>query len=73
MTVDLNQMHHSIHQISGNMALKWCRATPADLQQWAKALRTLADEMEAAAVRSVILRPDFCDYRSSRAVIRALA
>ena len=49
--VDLNQMHHSIHQISGSMALKFCRATPVDLQQWAKALRALADEMEAAAMR----------------------
>lgn len=49
MTIDLNKWHHDVHQISGSIALKWCRATPADLKQWAKALRTIADEMEAEA------------------------
>ena len=42
-------MHHAIHRIGGSMALKFCRATPADLERWAKALRALADERVAEA------------------------
>ena len=47
--IDLNKMHHSIHQISGGMALRFNKATAADLVQWAKALRVLADEMKTKA------------------------
>jgi hypothetical protein len=47
--IDLNRLHHAVHQVSGSMALVWCRATATDLRQWAHALHTIADEMKAAA------------------------
>ncbi len=47
--IDLNRMHHAVHQVSGDMALKFNSAAPADLERWAAALRLLADEMVKAA------------------------
>lgn len=47
--IDLNKLHHAVHQVSGSMTLRFNRATITDLQQWAAALRTVACEMEAAA------------------------
>jgi hypothetical protein len=47
--VDLNKMHHAIHQVSGDMALRFNKATAADLKRWAKMLRELAQDMEEAA------------------------
>jgi hypothetical protein len=34
MVIDLNHWHHAVHQVSGDMALKFSRATPADLKDW---------------------------------------
>ena len=31
--IDLNKMHHAIHQVSGDMALRFNKATVADLMQ----------------------------------------
>jgi hypothetical protein len=47
--IDLNKMHYAIHQVSGDMALRFYRATAADLIRWAKMLRELAQDMEEAA------------------------
>jgi hypothetical protein len=47
--VDLNLWHRAIHQVTGAMALKFNRATPTDLAQWAKMLRAVAEEMEKVA------------------------
>jgi hypothetical protein len=49
MAIDLNRWHHAVHQVSGSMALRFNKATPEDLRQWAAALRLVADEMETAA------------------------
>jgi hypothetical protein len=46
---DLNKWHHAVHQVTGDMALRFNKATAADLERWAKALREVADEMEAVA------------------------
>ena len=46
---DLNIWHHALHQVTGAMALRWCRATAWDLQRWAAELRAVAAAMEAAA------------------------
>jgi plasmid maintenance system antidote protein VapI len=48
-TIDLNRLHHAAHQITGDMALKFNKAVPADLERWAAALRALADQMTKAA------------------------
>jgi hypothetical protein len=48
-TIDLNELHHAIHQVSGSMALRFNKATTDDLVRWAQALRELASEMEAEA------------------------
>jgi hypothetical protein len=45
--IDLNCWHHAIHRVTGAMAVKFNRATPADLERWARMLRIVADEMEA--------------------------
>jgi hypothetical protein len=45
--IDINIFHHAIHQVSGDMALKFTKATAADLKRWAGALRELAEQMEA--------------------------
>jgi hypothetical protein len=47
--VDLNGWHHAIHQITGDIALRFNGATAADLERWAKLLREVAEEMEAVA------------------------
>jgi endogenous inhibitor of DNA gyrase (YacG/DUF329 family) len=47
--VDLNAWHHAIHQVTGDMALRFNRATPADLKRWASMLRKVAEEMEASS------------------------
>lgn len=47
--VDLNGWHHAIHQITGDIALRFNGATAADLEHWAKLLREVAEEMEAVA------------------------
>jgi len=47
--IDLNKMHYAIHQVSGDMALRFYKATAADLIRWAKMLRELAQDMEEAA------------------------
>jgi hypothetical protein len=44
---DLNIWHHAIHQVTGDMALRFNRATAADLESWA-AMLLVAREMEAA-------------------------
>jgi nucleoside phosphorylase len=50
MTIDLNAWHHAIHQVTGAMATRFNRAKPEDLAKWAKALKAIAEEMEAVAV-----------------------
>jgi len=49
--IDLNKWHHAIHQVSGDMALRFNKATVADLTRWVKMLSELAQEMEAATKR----------------------
>jgi hypothetical protein len=44
MTIDLNFWHHALHQVTGSMALRFNRATPADLEKWAETLRAVAAE-----------------------------
>ncbi len=46
MTIDLNEWHHAVHQITGDMALRFNKATATDLKRWARMLRTVAEEME---------------------------
>lgn len=46
---DLNAWHRGVHQVTGGMALKFNKATLADLQRWAAQLRTIADQMAQAA------------------------
>ena len=43
--IDLNDWHHALHQVTGDMALKFNGATTADLARWAEALRKVAEEM----------------------------
>jgi hypothetical protein len=43
---DLNKWHRLIHQVTGDMALSWCRVTPDDLTRWAQMLQAVAKEME---------------------------
>jgi hypothetical protein len=47
--IDLNVWHHAIHQVSGGMALRFNKATSADLAEWAAMLRKIATEMEQEA------------------------
>jgi hypothetical protein len=47
--INLLGWHRGLHMITGGMALRFNRATPADLEQWAKALKAIAGEMEAVA------------------------
>jgi hypothetical protein len=49
MNVDLNKWHHVIHQVMGDMALRFNKATADDLARWARVLREVAEEMEAAS------------------------
>ena len=46
-TIDLNSWHHTIHQVTGDMALRFNKATTADLDRWANMLRELANEIAA--------------------------
>ncbi len=45
--IDLNAWHHAIHQVTGDMALRFNRATASDLQRWSKVLLAVAEEMDA--------------------------
>lgn len=49
--IDLNVWHHAIHQVTGDMALCFNKATPADLRYWAATLQAVADEMTERADR----------------------
>lgn len=40
--IDLNRLHHALHQVTGDMAIKFNRATPADLELWIRTLRVIA-------------------------------
>jgi hypothetical protein len=51
--IDLNAWHHAIHQVTGDMALRFNRATPADLKRWTEMLRAVAEEMETAAAARI--------------------
>jgi hypothetical protein len=44
---DLNKWHHAVHQDSGDMAIRFNRATVDDLKRWAGMLRVIADEMDS--------------------------
>jgi hypothetical protein len=46
---DLGPWHRRLHQVTGSMALRWVKATPAELTQWARELRAVADEMQTTA------------------------
>src|SRR5262245_12332357 len=46
--IDLHRWHHAIHQVTGDMALRFNKASADDLERWARMLRDIADEMEAA-------------------------
>jgi endogenous inhibitor of DNA gyrase (YacG/DUF329 family) len=46
-TIDLNRWHHAIHQVTGDMAVRFNGATLDDLRRWARMLRVVADEMDA--------------------------
>ena len=52
--IDLNVWHHAIHQVTGDMALRFNRATIADLSRWARKLRTVADEMDAEQYKGCV-------------------
>ena len=44
---DLNLWHRAIHEVTGDMALRFNKATATDLERWAKMLREVAKEMDA--------------------------
>ena len=46
---DLNAWHHAIHQVTGDMALRFNKATAADLERWAEILQEVAEEMVATS------------------------
>jgi hypothetical protein len=43
--IDLNHWHRALHRVTGDMALKFNKATADDLKSWVRMLRTIADEM----------------------------
>jgi hypothetical protein len=47
--IDLNGWHHAIHQVTGDMALRYNQATADDLKRWSRALQRVAKEMQALA------------------------
>ena len=49
--IDLNVWHHAIHQVTGDMALRFNRATADDLERWSEALRVVAEEMRVVRRR----------------------
>jgi hypothetical protein len=44
--IDLNAWHHAIHQVAGDMAVRFNRATIKDLQRWMHELRAVAELIE---------------------------
>jgi hypothetical protein len=48
--IDLNAWHHAIHQVTGDMALRFNRATPADLRRWASMLQKVVEEMQTGGL-----------------------
>ena len=44
--IDLNAWHHAIRQVTGDMALQFNKATPADLKRWARTRARWLEEME---------------------------
>jgi hypothetical protein len=64
--IDLNAWHHAIHQVTGDMAVRFNRATVKDLQRWIHKLRAVAEQMEGqiqrAATRSHLLQCDILRY-----------
>ena len=55
--IDLNPLHHAAHQITGDMAIRFNRATAVDLERWAAQLRALADRMAATAAAATSKEP----------------
>jgi hypothetical protein len=60
-------LRRTLHQVTGAMALKFNRATPADLECWSRTLLAVAEEMRAVAkaaaplscgCRCMFVRPD---------------
>jgi hypothetical protein len=49
MPPHMDRWLHAIHQVTGGMALRFTKATAADIQHWAGMLRATAAEMELAA------------------------
>ena len=47
--IDLNKLHHAVHQVTGSMALRFNKAGAEDLRHWAEELHRIAAEMEAEA------------------------
>ena len=47
--ISLTAWHRALHEVTGDMALRWCRATPSDLVDWARELHAIAQAMEASA------------------------
>jgi hypothetical protein len=47
--INLLAWHRGLHLITGGMALRFNRATPADLAKWAGMLKVIAAETEAVA------------------------
>jgi hypothetical protein len=41
--------HRRLHEVTGGMALHWCRASSGELVDWATELRAIAAAMEEAA------------------------
>jgi hypothetical protein len=54
----INLLHHAVHQVSGDMALKFNKVTPADLERWARTLRALAEQMETRMKGATM--PKYC-------------
>ena len=46
MPANLNKWHRALHQVTGDMALSFNKATAEDLNRWAEMLRTVAEEMQ---------------------------
>jgi hypothetical protein len=46
---DLYAWHKTLHEVTGSMALRWLKAAPSELVEWARELRAIAAAMEAAA------------------------
>ncbi len=44
--IDLNAWHRAIHEVTGDMALRFNRAAADDLKRWSRMLRVVAEEMD---------------------------